>query len=242
MRGIYNKPWLDLDPLLPLHLLDVEEMELGMCQVPRIMNVFGKYNPRDFLYFTDPPIGSSDRVKDFYAKAPAQDVQFFTKLAYGVFSPGISIKLSYCDRYHPIMVDDPAQWRQAHHELFPSVFRFIKESGVFSSTGRINFFVHDHYCPIPVHTDYWHKDANPEVGYHAAHEKEFLWLNPRMLKSLYVLDDETKERHVITSKSAWFNSLDLHGGDAVDVMTWTLRIDGKFSPEFKLKVAELHGL
>lgn len=238
MRGIYGRPWLDLDPLLPLDLLDIEEIEVGLAGVERPPNVFGNYNPRDFTRVQRAPAGSSARVQELYRTGSMADVQFYAKAAYGTYSPGISVKLSTAERYDPLMVDDVSQWTTRYHDIFPSVYRFLRESNVFAGIGRLNVFIQEHCCAIPVHTDYPHAQSNKDVGYHAVVEKEFLWINPRQIKGVYVLDDVSGERHNITSRSAWFNPLDLHGGDAVDRLTWTFRFDGVYTDWFRKQVAD----
>lgn len=240
MKGIYGKPWLDLDNLLPLDLLDIEEIEIGLAKVERPPNVFGNYNPRDFTKVQRARPDASERVKELYRTGSMADIQFYAKAAYGVYSPGVSVKLSTCERYDPLMVDDVSKWTPRYEDIFPSVYRFLRESNVFSGIGRLNVFIQEHYCDIPLHTDYPHTLSNKEAGYLAPVEKEFLWLNPRQIKGLYVLDDVTNERHQITSKAAWFNPLDLHGGDAVDRLTWTFRFDGVYTPWFREQIRLTH--
>jgi hypothetical protein len=48
-----------------------------------------------------------------------------------------------------------------------------------------------------------------------------------------VLDEATNTKHYIRGQSSWFNSFDIHGADAFPSMTWSLRIDGKFTNEFR---------
>lgn len=242
MKGVHGKPFIDLKNLLPLDLLDIEEIEIGLSVVNRPANVFGPANPRDFTLYSQPPKNASARLREFYQQhATTGGLQFYTKLACRVYSPGYSVKLSVCEQYDPIMVDDETKWHPVNKEIFPSVFKFIEESEVFASLGRINFFIQEHMCPIPIHNDYPHALSGPKVGYHAPAEKEFLWLNPRMIKNFYVLDDVTGVKHEIATPAAWFNGLDLHGGDPINSMTWSLRIDGKFSSKFKHKLDELYG-
>ena len=46
-------------------------------------------------------------------------------------------------------------------------------------------------------------------------------------------DEDTKEKHYINTPAAFFNDLDMHGGNSCATMTWSLRIDGKFNQKFK---------
>jgi hypothetical protein len=241
MRGIYGRPWLNLDSLLPLDLLDIEEIEVGLAQVERQPNVFGTHNPRDFTRVQNAPAVASERVQKLYSTASHTNLQFYAKAAFGTYSPSVSVKLSVPrGAYHPTMMDDVTQWTTRYHDIFPSVYQFLRESNAFAGLGRLNVFIQEHYCHIPVHVDYPHELSNPHTGYQAPVEKEFLWINPRQIKGLYVLDDVSGERHNITSRSAWFNPLDLHGGDAVDRLTWTFRFDGVFTPWFRKQIEDLY--
>jgi hypothetical protein len=57
-----------------------------------------------------------------------------------------------------------------------------------------------------------------------------------MLKTFYVYNEDTKEKHIVDSPAAFFNDLDMHGGEVCQSMTWSLRIDGVFSEEFRKKL------
>ena len=244
MKGINGKPYVDLDSLLPLDVLDIEAIELELAVSKRSHNLWGHSHPRDFSFFRAPPQDASQQVRDFYEqhKDDQHIVQLYAKLAYGVYSPTVSVRVSQFKGPHSAMsqltVDDPEQWER-DLTVFPSVHKFIDACGAFESTGRINFFINEHNCEIPMHNDWVHPQSNNKVGYNAVAEKEFLWLNPRQIKALYVFDEKARKKHPITSKSAWFNSLDLHGGDASARAAWTLRIDGVFTKEFRERISTL---
>ena len=57
-----------------------------------------------------------------------------------------------------------------------------------------------------------------------------------MLKTFYVYDEATKEKHYVNAPAAFFNDLDMHGGEVSQSMNWSLRIDGVFSEEFRKKL------
>lgn len=250
MRGVYGRPWLALDDLVPLEILDAEAINMELATAPRNNNVWGVEFPKDFIHFMRCPPDASPAVQEFYErnKNNRQAIANFAKLQYQAYSPTWTVRLVEMDKRlagkvakdFQLAVDDPTMWTPIPN-IFPSVHRFIRESGVFQSTGRMNFFITDHNCNTPEHTDYQHDSNSLTKGYHAAAEKEFLWISLAQQKNFYVLDEATGTKHVVTSKCAWFNTLDRHGGDPVRPQTWSLRIDGVFTPEFRNKLSERFG-
>jgi hypothetical protein len=237
MRGILGQPFINLEPLLPLHLLDEEAIDLELAEAPRVNNVWGNDNEDDFVKYVNPPPGASQRVLDFYEKHKndRQTLQQFTKLAYGVYSPTWVVKLAEFEKapleqlVYQDLVDSDVHWKR-NREGFPCVQRFIDESGIFATTGRIIFFITDHYCPTPVHKDDF--PSKVQTG------KEFVWISLKKDKGFFIYDEATKTKHKVTSRAAWFHSLDFHGADPCRRQTWSLRIDGKFTPEFREKIAQ----
>jgi hypothetical protein len=246
MRGVYNRPWLDLDDLVPLSLLDEEQINIELATSARANNTYGADRPNDFAQHLRPPPDASAAVQTFYKQyaRDSQVLQNFAKLAWGVYSPTWVVRATavvpefdgYLGDAFQQRVDDARVW-QRRQNVFPSVFKLINEGDVFESTGRVIFFITDHYCTIPVHQDYQHPQSGYNIGHHAEAEKEFLWIRQSSkLKDLYIMDESNQQKHRITSQCAWFNTLDLHGGDAVREQSWSLRIDGKFTPKFREKL------
>lgn len=248
MRGVFGQPWLDLDALVPLHILDVEGINMELALADKYNNLWGKEHADDAIHYRVPPENASERVKEFYRKhGGSQKLMNFIKLNYGVYSPTWVVRLTDMDTSlkgevatkFQTQVDDPNLWKQ-RRDTFKSVWEFIDQSGVFASTGRINFFITDHLCPTPEHMDYDHPQSNYSVGHNALAEKQFLYINPTG-KSFYIKDEKTGKQYPVTSKCAWFNTLDLHGGNGVKQQAWSLRIDGKFSQSFLRRLEETFG-
>jgi hypothetical protein len=249
MRGIFGRPFLLLDDLVPLDLLDEEGIDLELATANRYNNVWGAVIPKDPANYYKPPDDASERVLAFYEqhKSNPQAIQNFSKLAYGAYSPTWVVRLTDAsprlqglyDKSFQMSVDDSSLWHP-HRDTFPSVWKFIDQGEVFESTGRINFFITDHHCHTPEHTDYQHDQSSWSTGYKALAEKEFLWISLKR-KDFYVLDDEKKVKHPVYGKCAWFNTLDRHGGDAVSDQTWSLRIDGVFTQAFRENLRQVFG-
>lgn len=249
MRGVFGKPYLQLDDMVPLHLLDEEAIDLELAVAPRYNNVWGAVIPKDAANYLSVQTDASPRVKAFYERHRnnVQAIQNFAKLAYGAYSPTWVVRLTdmssrlngVIDKEFQMQVDDVALWTPKR-DTFESVWRFIDEGSVFQSTGRVNFFITDHFCHTPEHTDYKHELSNWTTGFTATAEKEFLWISLKS-KNFYVLDDKADTRRYVNAKCAWFNTLDRHGGEGQQDQTWSLRIDGKFTEAFRQKLRDTFG-
>ena len=52
-------------------------------------------------------------------------------------------------------------------------------------------------------------------------------------KPFYVWDPDTKNKVYLNARAAWWNDQDWHGGDAIKEQSYAIRIDGKFTEEFR---------
>ena len=63
---------------------------------------------------------------------------------------------------------------------------------------------------------------------------EFIWLRTNRDKPFYLLDPRTGERCYIAGHSAWFDTVNqYHGADATGELAWSIRVDGRFTDEFR---------
>lgn len=67
---------------------------------------------------------------------------------------------------------------------------------------------------------------------------EFLYIRPRLDRPFYIKDKHSQEKIYIDAKVAWWDDRVIHGGDPVMKPTYTLRIDGEFTDEFRRKVLD----
>ena len=97
----------------------------------------------------------------------------------------------------------------------------------FKATGRMLIIYDDALREVPAHRD--HVEA--EVCH------EFIWFRTNFKKPFYLLNYQMGEKKYIESYSAWFDSVNqFHGGDPVDGLSFSIRVDGKFTDEFKAKI------
>ena len=94
----------------------------------------------------------------------------------------------------------------------------------FQSTGRMMIIYDDTPRDVPAHRD--HIETN------VCHE--FLWFRTNLKKPFYMLNQKTNEKKYVAGYSAWFDSVNqYHGSDAYDGLSFSIRVDGKFTDEFR---------
>lgn len=65
---------------------------------------------------------------------------------------------------------------------------------------------------------------------------EFIHFKTDLDRPFYMVDPNTNKRVYINTRVAWWNERDWHGGESIHRPTYTLRINGRFSDEFKKKI------
>lgn len=99
----------------------------------------------------------------------------------------------------------------------------------FTSTGRMLIIYDDAGKAVPAHRDH----LNTEIC------NEFIWFRTNLKKPFYVLNHETNEKLYIDSYSAWFDAVNqYHGSDVVGGISFSIRVDGKFTDEFRKKIPQ----
>jgi hypothetical protein len=67
---------------------------------------------------------------------------------------------------------------------------------------------------------------------------QFIHIKTDLDRPFYVKNSLTKEKYYMDTRVAWWDERDWHGGDPINRVTFTVRIDGCFSNEFKNKILE----
>lgn len=97
----------------------------------------------------------------------------------------------------------------------------------FKATGRMLIMYDDVPRNIPAHRDH----IETEVCH------EFIWFRTNMRKPFYMLNHKTNEKQYVQGHSAWFDSVNqYHGSDPHEGLSFSIRVDGKFTDEFKAKI------
>lgn len=115
---------------------------------------------------------------------------------------------------------------------FPNLIQWIlsfKTSGVFKNLHSATLMVLE-AGGIP-----WeHCDPEPDMVGEIA---EFIHIKTDLDRPFYMIDPNTGNRvYMNHTRVAWWDETDWHGGEPINRPTYTLRINGQFTDEFKKKI------
>jgi hypothetical protein len=186
----------------------------------------------------DDPIYQSgiDLFKDFSNYKQRNKFTRYLKMAMGAYDPYIYYFLweegSWDDRTAPRKLTEEATY-------FPNVVKWVEQlqGTVFEHIGRVIFFHCDH-DGIP----FEHRDLDAKNGMDQTfpHRNEFIHIRPNTKKAMYLWDPETKNKVYLNTRAAWWNDQDWHGGEKIMEQSYSLRIDGKFTEEFRKQLGIDH--
>lgn len=160
----------------------------------------------------------------------------YLKMAIGAYDPYIYYYLweegSWDDRTAPRKLTPEAAY-------FPNVVRWVESlvGTIFEDIGRVIFF-HCEADGIP----FEHRDLDAKNGVNIVkqHRNEFIHVRPNTKKAFYLWDPENKNKVYLNTCAAWWNDVDWHGGEQIMEQSYSLRIDGKFTDQFRKQLGIDH--
>lgn len=131
--------------------------------------------------------------------------------------------------YDYLDLDKSDLWERSETaEEFPLLMDFI-ETLPFKEKGRMLIIYDDAGLAVPAHRDH----IETEVC------NEFIWFRTNLVKPFYMLNADTDEKKFVESYSAWFDSVNqFHGSDSTDGLSFSIRVDGLFTDEFKKRIPQ----
>lgn len=117
-------------------------------------------------------------------------------------------------------------------QYFPELKQWLEQlvtDNVFEHLGRIIFFKAEHDCLMPLHRDLIY----PEETDYFDHRHEFIHLRTSLDKPFYIWDPEQDTKLLVDSHATFFNDQDWHAGGRINKQTYSLRVDGVFTQEFR---------
>ena len=263
IKGINNNPYFDMTPYLDMDQFDQLQPEIlsgfalareyakeGTWMAPGFTFDDMSYQPHwKPIYkaaeeFAQLPDG--DPIKEAGMKLMPLDFKNFQqrnkftrylKMAMGAYDPYIYYFLweegSWDDRTAPRKLTEEAAY-------FPNVVKWVEQTitdGIFEHIGRVIFF-HCEADGIP----FEHRDLDAKNGVNVVkpHRNEFIHVRPNTKKAFYLWDPETKDKTYLNTRAAWWNDVDWHGGERIMEQSYSLRIDGKFTEEFRKQLGIDH--
>jgi hypothetical protein len=126
---------------------------------------------------------------------------------------------------------------------FPQTVAWIEnliKQNIFKSLGRVIIFV----CEANG-IQFEHRDLNSvngvlNSGSYTPHRNEFIHLRYKTKRGFYLWDHTKQNKHFVNSRAAFFNDQDWHGGEQGVEQAYSIRIDGKFTDEFRKKLGIDH--
>ena len=175
--------------------------------------------------------------KDFSNYKMRNKLTRFLKMSLGAYDPYI-----YYFLWEEGSWDNRTSKRKLTEEAayFPSVVRWVEQmitDGIFEHIGRVIFF-HCEADGIP----FEHRDLDAKNGMNITfpHRNEFIHIRPNTKKAMYLWNPQTKNKTYLNTRAAWWNDQDWHGGERIMEQSYSLRIDGKFTDEFRKKLGIDH--
>ncbi len=261
IKGINGHPYIDMEPYIDMSTFDNLQPEIyrgfaeareyakeGTWMAPGFtfndMSYIHNWKPiykamEEFLALPDDdPIkkGGIDLYRDFKDYRVRNKFTRYLKMAMGAYDPYIYYFLWEEGDWN----DRPGE-RQMTEESkhFPNVVNWIlsMKGTIFKSIGRVIFF-HCEADGLP----FEHRDLDAKNGLNVVkpHRNEFIHIRPDTRNQFYIWDPSKKMKYGLNTRAAWWNDVDWHGGNRVMSQTYSLRIDGKFTDEFRDKLGIGH--
>ena len=263
IKGINNTPYIDIEPYLDMDTFNNLQPEIfrgfadareyakeGTWMKPAFdfadMSYVLNWKPiykaiEEFLALPDDdPIkqGGIDLYRDFEDFSVRNRFTRYVKMAMGAYDPYIYYFLWEQGDWH----DRSAPRKMTpESKFFPKTVKWIEDmihNKIFDHIGRVIFFHREADGIV-----FEHRDLDGELGMqngYTPHRNEFIHIRPNLKSPFYLWDPEKKNKIYINTRAAWWNDQDWHGGDSVMEQSYGLRIDGKFTEEFREKLGINH--
>lgn len=183
------------------------------------------------------PIGiakSNKKASIFYGHTgksigltPEQNT-WYESITNGTALKGLDILLTSANAWYKL--GHRNHWTEtANMQYFSALQNWIRNTGVFEQTGRQIIFIQLQNSSTPKHID---DNIDLEPAEYRKNQ-EFVWITSESNgKKLFVNDCQVPN-------VVWFNSYQPHYTIPEPGLRWSLRIDGKFTKEFKEKLTQL---
>jgi hypothetical protein len=170
-----------------------------------------------------------EKIREHMAKA-REELKFYTgpyRLSEGTTDRPGSRMIYLAESEMPdsyFDLDKTHLWHPTEHASDLEPLMDLIATLPFESTGRMLVMYDDIPREVPAHRDHIDTDV--------CHE--FVWFRTNLDKPFYMLNHQTGEKQYVSGYSAWFDSVNqYHGADAADGLSFSIRVDGRFTDEFR---------
>jgi hypothetical protein len=260
IRGIDNKPYINLDPYLDID--GFKSLHPEICKGFALAREYAKegtwmspgFNLEDMSYiinwkpiykaFAEYQLLSEDHpIKQQGKEIFPTDFKDYKQR--NIFTRYLKSAMGANDPYTYYFLWEEGSWEKRNakrrptdeQQYFPGVVRWVENlvsEDIIERIGRVIFFHCDHNGHAFEHRDLDGKKGNDQ-GY-SNHCNEFIHIRYRTKRGFYIWDPETQNKHYINANAAFWNDEDWHGGEQSNEVEYGLRIDCVFTKEFRKKI------
>lgn len=262
IKGINNQSYYDLEQYLDMNTFDLLQPEIlkGFAQAREFAKEGTWMKPgftwKDASYIINwKPIPTA--LDEFLALPDSDPIKITGLPLYNniknyqsrnIFTRYLKMALGAYDPYIYYFLWEEGSWddRTAARKLteeaahFPETVKWVEQliaNNIFEHIGRVIFF-HCEAGGMPFeHRDL---DAKNGIDIRFPHRNEFIHIRPNTKKAMYVWDPEKKNKIYLNTRASWWNDQDWHGGEQIMEQSYSLRIDGKFTDEFRKQLGIDH--
>lgn len=254
IRGINNQPYLDLEPYIDIegfsrlhykicrglvqaeHKKEGNMVKPGGCEGAYELTFKPLYQALEEYHALPEDHEIRQQGREIGEYDNRDQFMLFLKLALGAYDPYQFVFLKTEEGGWQTRFEEKTWTPDAEH--FPELVSWLEqlvEQRVFKHLGRIIFFKAEHDCFMPLHRDL----ILPDEHDYFPHRHEFIHVRPNLDKPFYIWDGE-EEKILTTSRAVFFNDQDWHAGGRVNKQSYSLRIDGPFTDEFRERIGIAH--
>jgi len=255
IRGINNQPYINLEPFIDIE--GFKQLHYKICkglvlaEYKKEGNIVKPGGIDGVIEYPFKPLYKA--IEEYEALPENHEIRvigkeigewnnrdkfvLFLKLTLGAYDPYQFIFLKTEDGGWETRFKEKAWTNDIQY--FPELKQWLENlvsSGVFKHLGRIIFFKAEHDCILPLHRDL----ILPAETDYSNHRHEFIHLRPNLDKPFYIWDPDINQTIPVTSLASFFNDQDWHSGGKAEKQTYSLRIDGIFTDEFREKLGIDH--
>lgn len=267
IRGIGGKPYIDLDPHLPVDKF--VSLHSKICKGFALARDYAKegtwmspgFDWKDSSYIMNwkPIYQAWNEYQALPADHPIKiegnkilPTNFGDYKQRNIFTRYLKAIMGANDPYIYYFLWNEGNWNERDSErqkteeskFFPEVVEWVEHlqtGGVIDRIGRVIFFHCDHNGRAFEHRDLDSNNGVYDNKQYSAHNNEFIHIRYRTKRGFYIWDPESENKIYMNSNAAFWNDQDWHGGEESKEVEYGLRIDCKFTDDFRKKIG-IHGL
>lgn len=231
MKLINNQHFINLEPFLDIASLDLLHDQISYA-IGKSADYISPASPPAYSFSNTGLVAHLDlkaKLRTTNPELTNNQLDWYT-LMKGAASHGYALFLKNIKKYP----DDFRYKSLESHTVktpaglnFDFLFEWIEKQNCFTEYGRVLFFISPPGSDGIVHRD--NKGLDEYVD-------QLIWVTGKFPKKLFLFDTETEEKVECPYRAMYFMNHNYHGTyNPSDYWSWSLRVDGVFTEEFKQK-------